>query len=624
MDGSDCKSTRMIRLIFTSFLLFIIFDICAQTDSSIVVHNLQIDTVSHDSVPLYKNLKKFASNRKLTSWIYDLLFKDPNFINVPADEQCYDEFCIFQGKYIRNIRIIVLDPFGTDRQDTLKRANNFLEKAGNSLHIKTQHVTIRNLLLFKKGEALDSLKIMESERILRQNSGIRDALISINKSNKKGDSVDVLVIVRDLFTITGGLGLSPTEQSFDLKESNFLGLSHILSTRFIFRQNHPQKVYGFGSYTVSNIGNSLVTGVLYYSASSFHQMLGVSFDRSFISPLISWGGGVAYGYMRTNWPFDSSGMVPVYPLNYHFYDNWIGKSISIGHGVNRQYNDSKLIIAARFFRLKYVDRPSFDIDYTLDNQSSYLYLASVGLSIRGYYKDINIYRFDRIEDVPEGRLFSITLGYENKEFVNRPYFGLKIAAGQHIPKLGYIAYKFEYGSFLNHGIQEQGAFQVEINYLTDLLNLRKWKVREFISYRLTSGINRQPDEFLDISTNNSLTGFDSKTLIGTNRAILKFMTVIYLPYKFIGFQFAPTIFAKFGTIGNSPSSTITGHIYQSYGLGVLLRNEYLAFNTIEVSFNYFPYIPNKEGSRQKFVPVSLSAIKFIDYYESKPYIIPFI
>lgn len=585
---------------------------------------LNLDTIGKkDTVHLFSNIKKFASNRKFTNWLYCLIFKDPNKVCTPVTE-CYDDFCLFQGKKIRNIRIIVLDPFGTEAKDTIVRTNNFLEKLGNGLHTNTQQSTVRNLLLFKKGEPLDSLKIMESERILRQSSGISDAEISILNPSENSDSTDILIIVRDLFSITGSFGLSPKSQSFTLTENNFLGLSHILRTDFIFRQNSPQRVYGFGSYTVNNISNSLISGVLYYSASSFHKNIGISFERSFITPLIKWAGGISYGHMQTNWPFDSSGLVPTYPLTYQFFDTWVARSFNIIKYYNRSYNDPKIILAARYYRLKYFERPSFDIDYTLRNQSASLYLGTIALSIRGYYKDINIYRFDRIEDVPEGRLLSLTMGYETKEFIDRPYVGLKFAAGQHVPKLGYLAYKLEYGTFLNKGKQEQGVFQVELNYLTDLLKYKKWSVREFISYRFTSGINRQPDEFIDIAGDASLSGFDEKVLLGTNRAILKFMTVIYLPYKFIGFQFAPTIFAKFGTIGDTPSSTFHNHVYQSYGLGVLMRNEYLAFNTIQFSFNYFPRIPNKKGSYQKLIPVSLSVLRFIDYAEAKPEIIKFL
>jgi hypothetical protein len=60
-----------------------------------------------------------------------------------------------------------LDPFGYSATDTTVVKQNASSKAGNKLHIKSQGITIRNLLLIHKNEPFDSLLVKESERLIR-------------------------------------------------------------------------------------------------------------------------------------------------------------------------------------------------------------------------------------------------------------------------------------------------------------------------------------------------------------------------------------------------------------------------------------------------------------------------
>lgn len=73
-----------------------------------------------------------------------------------------------EGKIIRNIEINTLDPFGYSIEDLDRVPDKFIEKAGNTLHPKTKNFVINNYLLFEKGNDFDSLKILETERLIRQ------------------------------------------------------------------------------------------------------------------------------------------------------------------------------------------------------------------------------------------------------------------------------------------------------------------------------------------------------------------------------------------------------------------------------------------------------------------------
>lgn len=613
----------MERLVVILFILFIPYCLSSQVETKRDTLNRQLDTLGkRDSVPLFKDIKTFASGSAFTNLIYQILFKEPSS-KACVPPFCGDKYSIYQGHIIRNIKIIVLDPFGYIRGDTVAVPLSVLEKIGNKTHLTTRKWVIRNLLLFKKGDVLDSIRLSESERLLRLAGGNRDALINIVCPTDNKDSLDIVVVVRDQFSITGGIGIGNSASDFSIADDNFLGLSNKLDTKIAYRNQEPKGSSFDGRYIISNIGNSLITGLLSYSTSSFHSRVGLSFERQFVTPLIKWAGGFSISYMKTFWPFDSITNTTKETLNFLTTDTWIARSYSLREKRLNEYSEPKFIIGARYYRVDYDDKPSYDFDANKLNQNTSLYLVNFALSSRGYYQDMNIYRFDRIEDVPRGRLISFTVGYENKEFSQRPYYGFKISAGEHLAKFGYLSGKLEYGTLVNNGRSEQGVFNAAVNYLTDIWNYRSWKMRQFISYRLTCGFRRQPDEKINLSGDFGLLGFNSGNIWGTNRAVLNLSTVIYLPYKVIGFQFAPIIFADFGALGDTPISTIQSHIYQSYGLGLLIRNEYLVFNTVQISFSYLPSVPGKTGSTGKLNPLTISVIRFLDYSEAKPEYIRF-
>src|SRR4051812_25116671 len=84
------------------------------------------------------------------------LLSDPELINYEFSQHDY--------KIVRNIEIINLDPFGFSINDSTARPRNVLQRAGNSVHIKTQKGRIRNKLLFRKGKQLQPQALIESER----------------------------------------------------------------------------------------------------------------------------------------------------------------------------------------------------------------------------------------------------------------------------------------------------------------------------------------------------------------------------------------------------------------------------------------------------------------------------
>jgi hypothetical protein len=98
-------------------------------------------------------------------------------------------------------------------------------------------------------------------------------------------------------------------------------------------------------------------------------------------------------------------------------------------------------------------------------------------------------------------------------------------------------------------------------------------------------------------------------------------TQAYLPYSFLGFHFAPFLFVDFGLITDEGKSFLKSKLYQGYGLGLLIRNELLVINTFQVTFGFYPFIPDKSGAVTKLIPVKAEDFSFADFQIGAPSIV---
>ncbi len=103
--------------------------------------------------------------------------------------------------------------------------NNFLFRAANALHIKTQPSVIQNAVLFKSGEPVSVRLIEETERLLRCNSYLYD--VSIRPIAYHDGVVDIEISTRDTWTLDPGISFSRAGGSnstgISLSERNLLG-----------------------------------------------------------------------------------------------------------------------------------------------------------------------------------------------------------------------------------------------------------------------------------------------------------------------------------------------------------------------------------------------------------------
>jgi hypothetical protein len=276
---------------------------------------------------------------------------------------------------------------------------------------------------------------------------------------------------------------------------------------------------------------------------------------------------------------------------------WLGRSFPLENTRSTPARSSAIVTGVLYSTTRFLRRPAADGGGPIAYPNTELYLLSAGLSVRQYYRERYLYRFGMVEDVPEGLLMKLTGGFRHREGEDTllGYTGVEFSRGRHFHRFGYASLQLAYGTFWQQGKPVDATLRMDLRYFTDLFRMQRWYVRQFITLAATQLDRREPTARLDLN-GDQLFGFQSALVAGTHRELLKFETVVYAPYRLLGFRFAPVLLAGFGTIGNAADPLFSGRVHTALGLGVLIRNENLLIKTFEFSVSFYPYIPEQNGA----------------------------
>jgi hypothetical protein len=591
----------------------------------VVSPSISLKAQQKDSTDIYRKIKKYAYKRKFTKFLYEGVFRDPpapvppslsNKKSLSNQQKQIDPNAAFVGKTIRQIIVQVYDPFGHSVNDTLVHEISSLQKLGNRAHITTRTIIIRNLLLFKKNQKVDILKITESERIIRQAIYVNDARIYLSAAGH--DSVDVKVIVQDRWSWDVEAEItSPTDGNVTFRDRNLGGLGQQFNQTVYHDFSDKQSEYQ-GHYNINNIGNTYLSSMLSYSTKKNYQQVGLAINRFFFSPLTKWAGGATGFKTWDRYKYLEDSVAKSVPLEYFSSDYWIGRSFNPRKGNSIDKKSRNISVAIRYTGTHYQKRPSFELDTNRINLHSSLYIGSVGYSVRKYYKDKYIYRFGANEDVPEGWLAQILYGILDKEQNKlRYYTGFELSWGKHYDRLGYIGGALAYGNYFNKGVRDDAAINAGLTYFSDLIKIGRWYIRQFAYYRFVYGINKTKLQTISFSR-GEMYGLNSALLKGTRKMVLDLETVIYTPYSLIGFRFAPVVLIGIGMVDKEQPKFFNTRVYQSYAAGVLIRNENLLVSSFQFTVGVYPYTVPGNNTHFKVNPIASFSLKVSGFAASKP------
>ena len=548
----------------------------------------------NDSARMYRKIEKYSQKTKFGKVMYKLIFeptsiKKSNIIRKPKNR-----FKIYEGKIIRNINIITLDPFGYSEVDTTRKPRNWTERSGNKLHIKSSQTAIRNLILIKKNQPLDSLLVKESERLIRTQRFINRVVISTQFVNKQRDSIDITIRVLDSWSIIPTGSISSSRLNLQLLERNFLGSGHEFDSDYTQRFS-DNKVASKFRYTFPNFKNTFIRSAVSYERDLEDNYLKIlNIERPFYSPFTKYAGGIYFDqqYKRdTLQKKDLSYEKQNFKINSQ--DFWLGKSIVIFNGNSENDRTTKLILTGRFLNINYIEKPKPEFDTISFFSNEKMIFSGIGVASRQFVEDKYIFYNGITEDVPVGKIYGITAGYQYKNNIERLYLGARVSFGNYF-KWGYLSTNFEYGTFFRNQKTNQSAFVFQANYFTNLIALGRWKIRQFLKPQLILGANREPNigDQLTINENYGIQGFNS-AIYGTKKIVLTFQTQAYSPWNFAGFRLNPYLNFTTAILSNSNSPIYKNKAYSKIVVGLLISNDFLVFSSFQFSFAYFPQIPNQ-------------------------------
>ena len=597
----------------------------------------QQKTAVQDSTELYKKIEDYSKKRKFTKMVHKWMFRPagnkPQHHDKPRHRPNYQEY---SGKIIRNIIIDTKDPFGFSFTDSTRTPDKWVERAGNSIHLKSKEIAIRNFLLLKENKPLDTFLIAESARLLRAQNYIREVEISPKEIPHSKDSIDIVITSLDSWSLIPVVSVSARQTKLGIRERNFMGLGHNAKIRYAKRLTDGNT--GFEAiYSVPNFKNTFIgaTGKYNIDYDGYYEK-SISIDRTFYSPLTRWAGGILLEevFLGRLLPNDTLAFV-TQDLKYMAQDYWVGHAFQIFPGNSERERTTNLIVSARALLVDYRQTPSVEFDEIGYFSNENFILGTIGVASRQYIEDRYIFRDGDTEDVPVGIVYSVTGGIQRKNKQNRRYLGARVSYGNYF-EWGFFGTNLEAGTFFRESITEQTVYSFQANYFSNLLSLgEKWKMRQFIKPEFIIGTNRldSPADRIGLNENPyfhgvegkdyydsdkaNIQGFDSP-MYGTRKYTLGLQTQFYSPWNLWGFRVNPFVNMTFGILEGKQQGIGNNKLYSSFGIGCIIRNDYLVFNSFQFSLAYFPNIPGQGENIFKTNAFENDDFGFQDFQIAKP------
>ena len=583
--------------------------------------------VNRNNVDIYDNIRNSASQHQWSKAINNFIIKAPSKKTREDTIKTYrSELYLlpYKGKIIRRLSIKKINVFGPTIYDSDAPPKNWSQRTGNFLHVNTRDFIIRQNIIFKAGDSLKPEVLADNERILRNLHYLEDARIVITDQSAKGDSVDVVIITKDVWSIAFDFSPSGVNAGyFTLIDNNIFGMGRECDNSILWNTVTVKgNELGYnGYYRFRNLYGSFIDGYFnyndYFGTKGYHLNL----VRHFYTPNTKYAGGLLYENVTA----------PVHVritdtfLTQVAYVNslvWLGRAFPLHslHPILGRYN---IVFSGGLSYINYSERPAVTSNSLYQYHDKTTLLTSVSFSKQGFYKSNLIYGYGRTEDIPYGYIITYNPGLEfDKDYKERFYNSLIIARGSYLGKIGYLYNSVSGGGFMNHGALEQGLISTNFTFFSNLGVIGLFNFRLFITGSYMAGINRFTDEYLTINDPNGIRGFSSDSIRGLQRLNLSLELVSFTPFYLLGFRCAIFAFNDWSFIGNENKNIFECPAYYALGFGFRLRNERLVFKTISIRFAFYPNLP--AHAQASFITIAgETTLTPNNFYVKAPGILPF-
>lgn len=543
-----------------------------------------------------KDLYDQSYNSMKTDPRKDSIGKARQLINAQKSEKALEPY---EGKVIRTIYV---ESMGFEQvfTDSNSRIKYWGTRLLNQVHTDTREWVIRNNLFIKKNDKFSAYKVSDNERHLRSLGFIQDARIVIMPSESGSDSVDLLVITKDVFSLSGIVDADATTARVRAGDDNLFGWGQSLRATMLYDLNRNPRTGYEVRYSKNNICGTFVNADIGYSMVNNGVHVGIEqedasylrLSRPLISPYSHLVGGLELSSNTSVNTYGKSDSL-FYSYHYNYYNAWAGYNLA-NHRFLEKYTRYR---KREFLALRYMNTHFSSLPFQVGEKFDPLYnnkqaiLGSLTLFEEDFYKTSYIYGFGTTEDVPIGYNINATSGWYRQNNLNRAYAGISLNYFEARPNGYFAQYYLRFGTFFNKG-PEDITFLAGIDAYSPLVGIARTKMRQFVrvSYsRLDRRLTYAP---LKIDNTFGIRDFNSDSLWGKERINLNTDLVLYTRYKIFGFRMAPFLYSDFVWLRPEPGTGGKPHIYTGIGGGLRIRNDNFVFGTIEARCIYFPETRN--------------------------------
>lgn len=568
----------------------------------------------------YKNVEAAMSKHKLSSMVYDFLFRSPNKIKPHRESLTELRFVPYEGDHIEKLRYKHLKIFGTDINDTSYYRIDKLTDIVNKTHLHTSRILIRKNLLFRGNEKVVAEDLVESERLLRRLPVVKDAQILIAPGSDNESAV-VTVVTKDVFPYN--FEIYPNNDNgalFGLSHINIGGVGHEIEYNNVDTTDY--ELY----YRIRSMFGTYIDLELDYSQHFQKSGTGFKINRDFASRQTRVGGGIEY----SSFQFGETSFEPETERHNDLIYNRDRQDIWLGYAFETKFRaraigfskQTHAVVSARLDHQEFYNKPEVRLDTNYRFHDRTNYLAGIGLSTREYFKDKFIRNFGRTEDIPTGVVMALVGGVQQREFEYRTYLGANYSRGGYFYGFGYTNYTVSLGAFLRGDGIRDGVFNAEVNYYTPLAALGKYKFRQFIDLQYSQAINPTEAIIMDTQSDLGLRGVSGYHLSSTQHFNFSAESLLFTPAIFLGFRLATFAFFDYAATDNNRSTFFGPQSFYGYGIGFRLRNDNLAFSTIQLSFGMYPKLPLDPSYSLARLSTS-TRLRVRDFTFQSPEIVPF-
>jgi len=400
------------------------------------------------------------------------------------------------------------------RQNVFPDRNHWLARQANRFNVVTKKNALLAAFPFDAGAPVDENKRQEAERVLRNKAFLYDARVLVRQVC--GTTVDLDVVVRDVWTLTPGIGLTRSggdnETSVSLSDVNFLGTGKDLSVEYF---DDVDRSGTFLSYDDPNILGSRWQGSLVAADNDDGERYGASLSRPFFALDTPYAFGLAGNHFVRNEDLEFLGKD-----QFELRAETNAANVYVGRSSGRQQGWVNRYFAGARYQHEQFEYP-LDFPGATQDERKFVYPYFGWSLIEEQFEALtDVDRVGIVEDINLGWNIYVELGWSPEAFGGLgDYLLLRGAAShrQYLARAHLLSLSAELRSRydLDKSTTEDLHFEGRASYLWR--QSEKWSFFASFDYNLTR--NLPADKQLTLGGDDGLRGYPTRYQIG-DRSVL--------------------------------------------------------------------------------------------------------